>query len=272
MSGSLMAYCDESGQRDYGTGTDNYFVVAGVVVNSSDATHLEDELSGLKRTFFGRPDVELKSNWVRIPSQRAKHYAEPHGITASDIDALVGAIYRWARRAPVTLLAGVVDKRKMEERYVAPHYAGGVAYNLFLQRLQKLSAKRLATSSLVFDDPAGKSPGGNEWRTLLKRQHAQLLKHGCAYTPMKFTSIGGLVFTDSKTSPLVQLADVVAYNVFRQFRDHGDAWEDITLKKLPTYKYFGEILSSFDLGPSKQFASYGVVKWPVDKKVAWCVA
>lgn len=269
MSDSFLAYCDESGQRDYGPKTDPYFVVAAVVAAATDVPHLEDELRGLKRTFWGNPEIELKSNWIRQPSERQKHYTIPHGIGPKDIEEFVGGMYRWLRKVPIVLLAGVVDKIQMQSKYTKPHYAGGVAYTMFLQRFQKLLAKRAATGSVVFDDPAGKSPGGHEWRTLLQRQHALLKKQGCPYTRTTFNAVGPLTLVDSRTSAFVQLADIVSYNTFRQFRDHGLAWEDASRKTLPLYEHFGTVASLFDRGPNGEFAGHGVAKWPVAKKIAW---
>ena len=40
-------------------------------------------------------------------------------------------------------------------------------------------------------------------------------------------------FVSSARSHLVQVADVVAYNVFRQFLEHGDSWEDEKIQQLP---------------------------------------
>lgn len=67
----------------------------------------------------------------------------------------------------------------------------------------------------------------------------------------------------------MQVADLVAYNCFRQFRQHGKAWEDSSLKRLPTYNHFLKTLALFDKGPGNQFAGYGIAKWPVATKVAW---
>lgn len=271
MPDSFIAYCDESGQRDYGPKTDEYFVVAGVVVSVTDATHLEDEVRGLKRAFWGSPDVEIKSNWIRQPLQRQKHYTDPHGITLKAIDELVQALYKWLSKAPICLLAGVVDKPLMVKKYSSPHYAGGVAYTMLLQRLQKYISKRSAAGSIVFDDPAGKSPGGHQWRDLLQKQHTRLKKLGCPYTKTTFSDIGPLTFTDSRTSPFVQVADLVAYNTFRQFRQHGKAWEDNSLKTLPTYEHFMKVLRLFDQGPGNVFSGYGIAKWPLDVRIHWCL-
>jgi hypothetical protein len=266
----FTAFCDESGQRDYGPATDKFFVVASCLVPSDEASHLEDELRGLKRTYWGKPDVELKSNWLRIPEQRTKHYTTPHGIGLPEINSFMEALYTWLPKTPLALLAGVVDKPMMQAKYAAnAHYAGGVAYTMFLQRFQKFLGRRSATGSVIFDDPAGKSPGGHEWRTLLQRQHSKLKTYGCPYTRTQFPSIGPLSFVDSKTSPFVQVADIVSYNTFRQFRMHGKDWEDPLLKSLPLYDHFARIAPSFDRGPDGEFAGFGVAKWPLTHRMPW---
>lgn len=153
MPDSYVAYCDESGQRNYGTATDQYFVIAAVALPTTEATHLEDELRGLKRAFWGSPDIEIKSNWIRQPTERQKHYTDPCGISVKDIDALICALYRWLHKAPLCFFAGIVDKPMMTTKYSDPHYPGAVAYTILLQRLQKYVRKRNSTVSIVFDDP-----------------------------------------------------------------------------------------------------------------------
>ena len=59
MPDSHLEYCDESGQRAYGPKTDEYFVVAAVLVPAQDAPHLEDEVRGLTRASWGKSDIEL---------------------------------------------------------------------------------------------------------------------------------------------------------------------------------------------------------------------
>lgn len=269
---SFIGYCDESGQRDYGPKTDNYFVIAGILVPALDAPHLEDEVRGLKRAFWGNPDVEIKSNWIRQPHERQRNYTAPHGVGLKEIDELITALYRWLPRTPIKLLAGVVDKTLMEKRYERPHYAGAVAYTMFLQRFEKFLSKHASDGTVIFDDPSGKSPGGFEWRQLLQRQHAKLLRDGCPYTRTQFGRIGPVTFADSQATVFIQLADLVAYNTFRQFRMHGSVWDDPSAKRLPLYEHFEKIHSSFDCGPAKQFAGYGIAKWPSEYRPTWVLA
>lgn len=272
MAKNYTIYCDESGQRSYGKGTDPYFVIAGLVVDAEESFQLESEIKGLKRAFWGSPDIEIKSNWIRLPEQRMKHYTKPYGVKKRDINALVSALYKWFTQAPIHLLASIVDKPLMLKTYKADaHYPGAVSYTFLLQRFQKYLEKRGSDGNVVFDDPSGKSPGGFEWRDLMGRQHRKLKNDGDPYTGTKLKKIGKLIFVDSKGSCLIQAADLVAYNVFRQFREYGKAWENSRLTTLPTYEFFQKMLPLFDKGLGGVFSGYGVIKWPISKKVEWVV-
>lgn len=266
---SLTLYCDESGQRDYGKGTDKFFVVSGVMVKDEDATHLEDEIRGLKRAHWGNPEIEIKSNWIRQPKERIKHYTEKHGIGSHEIDELLVALIKWIKKAPIKFFSGVVDKPGMQTKYPAPHYAGAVAYTMLIQRFQKFLHSSGNTGNIIFDDPSGKSPGGFEWRTLLKKQHSKLKQAGCPYTRIKFDNIGALNFANSESSAFIQIADLVSYNTFRQFREHGSVYDDPDANSLPLYPQFGEILGSFDRDSSGVFAGIGIAYWPHRAKNKW---
>jgi len=86
----------------------------------------------------------------------------------------------------------------------------------------------------------GATPKGNQYRTNLRRHHAQLKQTGSyLYRGIRFPHLRDLRFVDSKRSELVQVADLVAYNVYRQFRDHGEAWEQVGLQTLPPAPAFG---------------------------------
>ena len=60
MPSADFAYCDESGQRNYGLKTDPYFAIAAAV-DGADAPQLEDEIRGIKRALWEHPEIKLKS-------------------------------------------------------------------------------------------------------------------------------------------------------------------------------------------------------------------
>ena len=93
--------------------------------------------------------------------------------------------------------------------------------------------------------------------------------NGCPYTRTTFERVEDLAFEDSSAEVFIQVADIVSYNTFRQFRDHGADWENDSLKSLPLYEHFAEIAPVFDRGPSGEFAGFGVAKWPIQRRVGW---
>lgn len=50
--------------------------------------------------------------------------------------------------------------------------------------------------------------------------------------------------------------------------DHGENRELVN-SNLPTYKYFGILAGKFRKGESDRFQGYGVVKFPLKKRVRW---
>ena len=80
-------------------------------------------------------------------------------------------------------------------------------------------------------------------------------------------------FVDSAGSDMVQVADLAAYNVFRQFRDYGEQWETSggPGTKLPMYGYFDRLTPKFRQGPDNRVQGFGIVKFPLRKRVLWGV-
>src|SRR5882762_2848993 len=103
-------YVDDSGEKEYGEKTSRYFVYGGVVVPVADEPRLNDAIDGAKQVCFGRTDVELKSNWLRIPREREERYLSIPGVTAEKLKVMIDAIYAWAANADLRLVAAVVDK------------------------------------------------------------------------------------------------------------------------------------------------------------------
>jgi len=75
-------------------------------------------------------------------------------------------------------------------------------------------------------------------------------------------------FEKSKNSNFLQLADTVAYDVYRQFIEYGDIWEDENADKLKTYPYFARLTPNF-YNKNGKIAGFGVVKVPNPHKKSW---
>lgn len=276
-SPSHVLYLDDSGTKEYGppdkpyaANNPRYFVFGGALIAVPEAGRLTQRIQDLKRSCFGTNDVEIKSNWLRMPWEREKRYLQPFGLTEDRLERFVQNYYEMVATADLVLVAGVVDKQHMREDYGPnPWYAPAVAYEIVLQRVEN-ELQGVGRVSVVIDDMTGKTPRGNEYKENLKRHHARLRQRGSALLKgFEFTCLSGIKFVSSQASNLVQVADVVSYNVFRQFQDHGEAWEDAGLDGLPTYLYFRRLAARFRKGPDGRIQGYGVIKFPRRVSAGW---
>ena len=86
-------------------------------------------------------------------------------------------------------------------------------------------------------------------------------------------SVGAGVGTNTTSGcrDAAEVADVVAYNVYRQFREHGNEWDQPSAAQVSIYPWLGRILPRFVVGPANQLEGWGIVKWPSDRKSRWVV-
>ena len=92
----------------------------------------------LKRVAFGIEDVEIKSNWLRIEKERRRRYLDRYKVTDDQLDAFVDSYYQALIDADLVLLACVVDKVHMHEKYGdLAWYPPAAAYEPLLQRAQQ---------------------------------------------------------------------------------------------------------------------------------------
>ena len=219
-------------------------------------------LRSLKERHFGTSDVEIKSNWLRMPEERQRRYLLPYSLTSDELKGFVEEYYDRLLELEFVLLASVVDKVQMAETYATPWETPRVAYDLMLQRAQ-MEMEGKGFFAVEMDNMGG--PTG--------LQHAQVqdrgseLRKGMAIDRL----VGNLRFVDSAHSELVQVADLAAYNVFRQFTEHGEEWETEGPAKRPTYEYFGRLTPKFPSGGSGRIQGHGVVKMPLLRRVPWRV-
>jgi len=275
-------YLDDSGTKEfapspelYGTGISRYFVFGGALLTTVEAGRLARQLKRLKNSTFGNDRVEIKSNWLRIPREREKRYLNRFGVTDADIEMFTHALYEEIALADLRLFAAVVDKIHLQEDYSRPWYAPAVAYEILMQRIAQ-QVLRPDTVAVTIDDMMGATPKGSQYRDNLQRHHKQLCNTGTTLlrrrdVQISFDAVKNAIrFMDSADSEIIQVADIVAYNVYRQFVDHGNDWEfggDV----LPTYKWFDIIANKFCQGIGGRVQGYGVVKFPLRNRMRWAV-
>jgi hypothetical protein len=277
---SHVLYVDDSGTKEYADdpsrygrrGKSRYFVFGGLLISTGAASQLVGSIARLKYETFGDESIEIKSNWLRIPQERAKRYIEPYLLDDDAITRFVDAYYEEVLTAELMFIAAVVDKQHMQEVYPKPWYPPAVAYDALLQRVEsELSGK--GTVSVTIDDMMGATPHGNQYKLNLDRQHKRLKAFGSQLSQsIKYTCLEGrLKFGNSAHHHLIQVADIAAYSVYRQFVDYGERWEEEGLEELPMYDHLERIGHKFRQGPGGRVQGYGIAKLPMRRRVMWVV-
>jgi|SRR6516162_478491 len=137
-------YLDDSGTKEYAddpteygrTGRTRYFLFGGLLIADTEAAALAAGIAALKIETFGTHEVEIKSNWLRMPTERRRRYLDKYDISEADLTKFVDAYYKAVVDTGLALVAGVVDKQHMQETYKRPWYAPTVAYEIVLQRAE----------------------------------------------------------------------------------------------------------------------------------------
>ena len=276
-----VLYIDDSGTKEYADdpkeydsrrGKSRYFVFGAVLLSPDSASTLSSKIIKLKLDCFGADSIELKSNWLRNPQERKRRYLDPFGVSEHELTQFVDAVYEVVVRTDLVLIGAVVDKKHMQEDYFRPWYAPAVAYDVLLQRVEQ-QVTRPAQVSVIIDDMTGATPKGNQYKTNLSRQHQQFMQRGSLLRKgLSFSCLhGSLKFVNSAHSQTLQVADLISYNIHRQFMDHGDAWETAGLGTLPTYHYLKRIIVKLRQGLQGRVQGYGIVKFPLRKRIPWLV-
>ena len=237
-------YFDESGSRDPSAGTpekpkDHLYVLLAVGMYEGQWRTFETEISGLKLELaaglscqgkgqFELADCEVKSNWIRIPSEREKRSRFLHGLTDADLTRLTDAYFDQVAGRHTVIMASVVDKRYLHDG-TTDDKLHLKAYEFLLERIQHYMRQYHPRhrALIVMDDNS------------LQLNRAVAMKHASFQMKgnqnMQFPAIVEYpFFTRSELSNGVQLADLLAYNVYRAFRDEDAG-----------YPYFERVLGNF---------------------------
>jgi len=277
-----VLFVDDSGTKEYasspqdynigGRGNSRYFLFCGVLVSMKSSGIFTNEIIQAKIKHFGDDTVEIKSNWLRIPKEQKRYYFEPYNITPDILTAFTDEYYEIINKADLMLIVSIVDKMQMQEHYPSPWYAPAVAYETLLLRVQQ-EIPHTNEVAVIIDDTSGKTPKGNDYKKNLEKHHSKLKKYGSSlWKGQTFPSLSTQKFVNSQNSHLVQVADVCAYNVHRQFQVYAADWESSDCKELPMYEYFEKINTKFRKSPTGQIQGYGIIKIPEKNKIRWSVA
>lgn len=220
-------YFDESGSRDPDVGNaespkDHIYVLLAVGMYERQWRPFEREVSGLKLSLanrlrqdgigtFSLADCEVKSNWLRNPDGRGKASPFLNALTPDELQRLTDVYLEQVEKRKTAIIASVIDKRYL--------YAGTTeealhqrAYEFLIERIQHYMYEyHPRHQALIMMDDT--SPQLNR---AVAMRHEYFLRSG--NWNMRFPNIVEYpFFTRSELSNGVQLADQMAYNVYRAF-------------------------------------------------------
>ena len=223
-------YCDESGSRDPHVGDDKtaptkdyLYVLLAVGMWEGNWRRLDKAVSHLKleladylrrngKGSFDLTDCEVKSTWLRVPSQREKRSPFLHALSEADLLRLTQVFYAQLENCKSTVFAVVIDKRHLLD-HMTHETLHKKAYEMLLERIEHFMTEYHPKHNalIVMDDCSA------ELNRAVAMKHAYFQRAG--NQNVKFRHIVEYpFFTVSELSNGVQLADLCAYNVYRAFK------------------------------------------------------
>lgn len=245
----------------------NYFVLCGVRVANMYKKELNENINELKKTYFGTHKVEIKSDWLRNPKRREKHYSDIYKIDNAQLDEFGEQIFKLiAKERKYLQLATVVfDKRFYgdSKRNVPEGNILGKTTQVLLERIHYLGCNH----NIIFDQMMSSlklNVGKHERIINVWKNNSGMKKiHVKDYTYIKDIS-----FKKSSSENFLQIADICAYTIYRQFVHHGRQWLQRKSKELETYCYFDKVRCNF-ISHKGKVSGVGLVCIPDVIKKDW---
>jgi hypothetical protein len=225
---------------------DNYFVLCAVRIHYSDLGDINLRINGLKEKYFKTKKVEIKSDWLRNPNKRRKHYIKKFNITKESLKDFVDELYNLIRdfSDKLKIIGIVFDKRFYgdNKRKTADGDPLVKCAQVLFERLQYLNTYHI----VVFDQFE------HHLQLRSRGQHRRILnviqnKGGLQKVYVdRYDKIIDIKFSKSRDENFIQIADLCAYNIYRQFVHYGRQWQKQAEKdQMQLYPFFDKIRCNF---------------------------
>ncbi len=253
----------------------NYFVLAGLHINTDTMSKLNPLINQEKQRVFGTKYVELHSANLRNKHRIRKDYLDRFNVSQDDLRQFIDSFwYPLFSQYDLQLIAIIIDKRY----YKNPRHEGKMPLELAVETLfDRTELHPHNDCRIIFDqmDSQIRTTKRDQGKILRISDTKINLNDGKFADKYHHTSVG---FEKSANSNFLQLADMVAYNVWRQFVDYGNEWDNHSLNldehhKLLTYPYFERISHKFYCNKDGRVNGFGIVKLPdpSNKKRGWYI-
>ena len=242
-------------------------------IKQTDVAKIDNEINQLKTRYFNTCEVEIKSTWLRIPDKQRKHYLKPYAISIKALNEF-GEEYinLIARQADKIKLIGVV----FDKRYYGDKKRNTGDGNPLLKTAQVLMERINYAGNIniiTFDqfESSLSINRGNHDRVMGIFRNNDGVE--TVFTK-NYSNITDIEFKESSDENFLQMADICAYNIQRQFIEFGREWcgEDTEADGkaiLDTYPYFEKLRCNFHTNAGGNVRGFGLTCLPTIDKVNW---
>lgn len=199
-----LLYVDESGNPD--GKEDKYFVRGGIAVFEREIYWINEEVNAIANRFF--PGVDIEFHAQAIASHREEHL---HSCPTEQRNSIIDELCRTISSRRVVLFGIALEKTVTDDPVARAFEEICNRCDLFLRRLHAQGDTQRAL--IIFDESRYES----SLQTLLGEYRSLGTRYGG--TVKNFADVP--FFANSKATRLLQLADLVAYAVFRRY-ERGD--------------------------------------------------
>ncbi len=233
MKHVLAFYADESGSFDPYDPGQPWVVFLAVGFNDDHWLTIDRAFDALKRAYFparAAHEVEIRSNDLRTALSRPRAENPFSSLDAGALRRFGDDLYEVVEQLPFAWCGTAIHKATVRQRFAVNdgHALFSLAYRATVERLHRWCLDEDQVGRLFVDQRE------NNLHGKVHRGIAELHQRFGAWSthnPRACRVIERPYFHDSRRSHHLQLADIVAYNILRRFREHD-----------PAYSYFARIL------------------------------
>ncbi len=208
-----LLYLDDSGAID-DPGCD-FSVLAGFSIFETGTHWVEQDLEAIAHKHF--PNFEMEFHGAPMRCGRGMWRGIPKEARFAALEEALGLIRN--RKSAIRVFASVVDKKAASGLDISEYHFTQVSsrFDMFLQRIYRRE-KRPARGIVILDKSKSEYAIQRMARTFKHSGHAYGLLRNFSEVPL---------FLDSQSSRLIQLADLVAYSIYRQYQKGDDRFFSI---------------------------------------------
>lgn len=261
---SLPIWSDGSESRKFLEA--NFFVLCWLHIDIADLKWIDEKIKALKIDFFWTENVEIKSFYLRNTLFRERKYCIPYWIKLEQLRKFSLAIHSLIEENSdkIKIIATVFDKRQYRLRDKIENCPLLKSTQVFFERIQYIWKKTI----IVFDQmesSLSKESGKHKKILNIKKSNDWMSR---IYI-QEYTLISDIEFQKSCNDNFLQLADICAYNIRRQFMEHWKIWiEWPANSECLTYEYFDRIRKNFH-HQWKKVVGRWLVLIPDFQKIQW---